>query len=303
MTAKFLPALLLLSFVFVTPSARADKPSDLDRAASKIAGKIRKDAPRASQTPPRIYVAAFHLAGDPENPVGTQLAAEFSGLLQKYLSGFTFLTPAEFDRILAEKNLPASYAFYPPMSLCSGSSLGIDFFVTGAFSLQSAGARLDLTISPADPRRHSFTQQNVAVSLTPAMRALAAGPSPPSTSPISAVPIWVSQDHPPVPDSDVIPLANPQTAKGNTLPACVYCPSPLVSPEQANVPDKMTVYFQVQISADGYPARISLMYSDSCEFTSKALAALKTWRFHPAETPAGKPIACLTVVEIQFRVD
>lgn len=111
--------------------------------------------------------------------------------------------------------------------------------------------------------------------------------------------VWVNPDEPPLSDDEVTKL---KTGDGKTVPACVYCPNPGFSDDAVRAKAQGHVVVGVQVSANGYPSKISLVRGLPCGLTDKAFEAVERWRFKPATDANGAPLAVIVPVEVTFRL-
>jgi TonB family protein len=87
---------------------------------------------------------------------------------------------------------------------------------------------------------------------------------------------------------------------GNSLPRCVYCPSPIETKKEKKKGVRGTVRLKVAISAEGLPTRVDVVKSLSIERDEEAVIAVKKWRFEPARTVDGDAVESTTQIEVTF---
>lgn len=56
------------------------------------------------------------------------------------------------------------------------------------------------------------------------------------------------------------------------------------------------------ISADGFPAKITVVQGLPCGLTQSAVESVKRWRFQPARDSDGKPVQVLEEIEVTFHL-
>lgn len=101
-------------------------------------------------------------------------------------------------------------------------------------------------------------------------------------------------------DTNGIPLAG---TKGNTLPQCIYCPTPRYSSEGFHAKIQGEVVLDAVIGPDGRAHNIRVVKALGHGLDEEAIRAMRdSWRFKPANGPDGKPAAVRMLVEIQFHL-
>jgi len=89
---------------------------------------------------------------------------------------------------------------------------------------------------------------------------------------------------------------------GVGFPTCVYCPSPQYSEDARKAKYQGTVVLQVIITADGRATNIEVIKGPGLGLEDKAVEAARTWRFKAAVGPSGRPVATITLIEVNFRL-
>ena len=89
---------------------------------------------------------------------------------------------------------------------------------------------------------------------------------------------------------------------GVGFPTCVYCPSPQYSEDARKAKYQGTVVLQVIITADGRATNIEVVKGPGLGLEDKAVEAARTWRFKAAVGPSGRPVATITLIEVNFRL-
>jgi TonB family protein len=87
---------------------------------------------------------------------------------------------------------------------------------------------------------------------------------------------------------------------GVGYPSCIYCPLPSLPEAARKAEVHGTVLLQAVIGTNGQASSISVKKTPGNELDAKAIAAVKTWRFKPAQGPKGKPVAVTTDLEVNF---
>ena len=89
----------------------------------------------------------------------------------------------------------------------------------------------------------------------------------------------------------------------NLYPRCIYCPRPDFSDAAMAKNQQGTVTLVVVIGPDGRASDIDVIKSLPDGLTQKAIEAVRSWKFKPAQTPEGNPRAVRQVIEIAFRLN
>jgi TonB family protein len=89
---------------------------------------------------------------------------------------------------------------------------------------------------------------------------------------------------------------------GVGFPSCVYCPSPQYSEDARKAKYQGTVVLQVIITPDGRATNIEVVKGPGLGLEEKAVEAARTWRFKAAVGPSGRPVATITLIEVNFRL-
>jgi TonB family protein len=89
---------------------------------------------------------------------------------------------------------------------------------------------------------------------------------------------------------------------GVGFPSCVYCPSPQYSEDARKAKYQGTVVLQVIITSDGRATNIEVVKGPGLGLEEKAVEAARTWRFKAAVGPSGRPVATITLIEVNFRL-
>ena len=89
---------------------------------------------------------------------------------------------------------------------------------------------------------------------------------------------------------------------GVGFPSCIYCPSPQYSEDARKAKYQGTVVLQVIITPDGRATNIEVVKGPGLGLEEKAVEAARTWRFKAAVGPSGRPVATITLIEVNFRL-
>jgi TonB family protein len=88
---------------------------------------------------------------------------------------------------------------------------------------------------------------------------------------------------------------------GVTAPRAIYKPDPEYSEEARKAKYQGTVTLAMIVGADGRPRNLKVEHGLGMGLDEKAMEAVRTWKFEPAEKD-GKPVAVLISVEVAFRL-
>jgi len=88
---------------------------------------------------------------------------------------------------------------------------------------------------------------------------------------------------------------------GVTAPRAIYKPDPEYSEEARKAKYQGTVVLDLIVDASGRPRGLKVERGLGMGLDEKALEAVRTWKFEPAEKN-GKPVAVAISVEVEFRL-
>jgi periplasmic protein TonB len=89
---------------------------------------------------------------------------------------------------------------------------------------------------------------------------------------------------------------------GVTYPVCAYCPRPDYSDEARRAKYQGTVILNVIVLPDGRASSIEVITSPGLGLDTKAIEAVRNWRFTPAHDAAGHAVAARINVEVLFQL-
>jgi len=89
---------------------------------------------------------------------------------------------------------------------------------------------------------------------------------------------------------------------GVGFPSCLYCPEPQPTQEARALKIQGSVELQVVIQPDGRATNIQIVKGLGYGLDELAVDAVRSWRFKPATGPDGEPVATLTPIEIEYRL-
>lgn len=277
------PLAILLAVLLGWGHATAqDEQQGIDNVAADVAQAITRNA-HGSPAPVEVFVEDFGDANRPTTLLGVSLANEFAFALSKHASGFDVIDRARLTGV-AQPDLTGQDAWK-----CYGKPQATPVFVTG--TLTELGDTLDLSLHVQEFHAPPVDRR-IQISLTPNLKALASAPAP-----ARPTPTWVSRDHPP--DPDVKPATSGTLGVGR--PACIYCPQAQYSDEGTIAKIEGTVALNVVITAEGFPAKITLLRGLPCGMGEAAMKAVEHWKFRAA-TMDGKPVEASQVIEVTFHL-
>jgi TonB family protein len=292
---------LFLFGLLTVPLVRGQQYADFSDLASQAAGAIQeslKDLPPQSA---RVLVVDFEEGHGTTSELGPELAREFSITLQEHAQGFAVLKPDDLKKAVTRNSLPNETLSDSTAMKCYAPDLGATMLVTGSMEYAPDGVLLQIDMWREKPRKSIFGKL-VVVPMSAAMMGLAAK-SIPSRPPFFTHDdtTWVNPSHSPVAEEK---LATPQQKAGSDYrpPECAICfPPASYSDDAVWTRLQGTVVLRVQISPDGFPAKISVVRGLPCGLTETAINAVKHWKFKPA-TVDDIPVAVETDVEVTFHL-
>lgn len=274
-------AILIFFLASGLAQARDQNSQLLDDVGADAAQAIVENS-RGAPLPIDVFVGDFQEKNGNITLLGVRLADEFASTLTSYAD-------KNFQVIDRDQLIGISLRDLtdPKTWLCYGKGRGTAVVIEG--TLEAQGAALTLSVR-AQESHASFFKRDIQVLLTPKLRDLGS-----TTLPIPSQRTWVSPDHPA--DPSVEP-AKPGV-NGISHPACIYCPPAQYSPAGTIAKIQGTVLLDVIITADGFPAKITLVRGLPCGMGEAAMKAAQKWKFRPS-TLHGKPVEVLQRVQISF---
>jgi TonB family protein len=89
---------------------------------------------------------------------------------------------------------------------------------------------------------------------------------------------------------------------GVTQPRCTYCPDPSFSEEARAAHVQGVVVLKVVVSAEGQTENVQAVKGPGYGLENQAIETVKQWRFKPAVSPSGTPVACVVMVAVSFKL-
>jgi TonB family protein len=290
----------VLAAAFAPAPARAQDRPDFDHLAKDTAAAIDKVTKKGSPDDTAVIVSVFEETPGPASLLGIELTKDFDAALRNHARKFHVVSPDDLKELAASHNLPEA-ALSDPLTLkCSKSDLGLSVFVEGFVEYGPDGVMMKVAAIQFTPRRYIFRgAQKFPISETMHQLMSKRAPFPPPFF-TGEKEVWVNPSHPPVPDGEAIAVKPDDDVR--RMPQCLSCPPATFSRDAVWARAAGTVLLRVQVSADGFPAQISLVRGFACGLEDKAFDAVKRWRFKPATGPDGTPIAVVVPVEVEFRL-
>ncbi len=90
--------------------------------------------------------------------------------------------------------------------------------------------------------------------------------------------------------------------KGNSYPACLYCPPAQFTDEAVRSKIQGVVRLLIVVDEDGRARNIRVMKALPDGLTFRAILAVRSWRFRPAIGPDGAPVSVRQIVEVSFHL-
>ena len=299
-------ACVLLSILALAavPHVRAQQRfPDFDKLAADTADAIQKSA-EGSPDSTKVLVLDFEDKHGAPTQLGHQLASQFADSLRRKEQGFVVLNLSNLKQAIANRNLPPEILSDAHSIKCYASEFAT-VLVKGGLNYTSDGVVVEVIAEMPKIPKTIFLETAVFPMSAP-MKELASKfePAPQVIIfPHDDIKIWINREHPPKSDDQVVSDGDAFAVGGYTLPRCIRCANPSSSGNGHGAKFQETVIFRVQILADGFPARISLLRGVPCgELTNKALDTVKQWTFKPAEGPDGKPVAASIPVEVTISL-
>jgi len=285
-------------------SVHAQEESNLNTLAAQFAAALDGYASRSPGGNLRVFVATFDESSEQTSQLGPEMTREFEEALRIDAQGFRVLTRDEMQQTVTNKNLAEGTLSSLPAMQCYGPMLDIDILIQGNFNFRplTLGAVLDVSAKRPGSEEAIFSQEAI-IHMTPALKELAAMRAPP-LPPLRGShedKVWISRDHPPASDDEVVDL-HKGAGKDDTEPICLSCPGPNFPDAAVKLRFGGTVVLRVQILADGSVSKISVEEGLPCGLTDKAFEAVEHWKFKPAMTSDGTPVATNTNIDVTFRL-
>ena len=89
---------------------------------------------------------------------------------------------------------------------------------------------------------------------------------------------------------------------GIGVPRCIWCPIPGYTDRARDAKAQGTIVLSVVVTEDGRAGEIAVVKGLGFGLTQKAIEAVSGWRFKPATSAGGKPIAVVVPVEVTRRL-
>jgi TonB family protein len=273
---------------------------DMESLAADVAEAIRK-SPEASGATLKVRVFDFREKYTSPTSLAHEFATQFADSLQKKAQGFVVLNPDEFRKAMSKTDLPTGVFESSAGMRCYATELGATMLVEGEMRVAPDGVVWEMTVWSATAREFIFRESGI-FPMTDFMEGLFKIPAPASRPPDLSRPeerLWVSTEHPPASDSQVVKFDGDRP--GFRPPACLLCPNPHIPDAAVLAKLDGNVLLRAQILTDGSVAKVSVVRGLPCGLTDEALKAVKTWTFKPATGPDGKPVVADTPIEVIFR--
>jgi TonB family protein len=294
-------AITLMLFVLLTlgsvGGSQPDEKVDFDALATRTAAAVRESTNGSSQSA-TVLILDFREKSAPASELGRELATEFDAALRKHSQGFVVLDAADLKEAVKIHNLPEN-TLSSPANTCYAADLGATVSIEGRLEVGSANVELELLARQVGPRKLIF-RDSITFPLSASMTRLAGTPAP------SAPPVFTDEKKEWINPEKAPNITAPKQPRNpglpNRLPECEYCPQPAFSNDAISAKFMGTLTLQVQIRADGIPAKISTSQGLPCGLTDNAIEAVEHWRFKPATGPNGEPVAVEQTVQVTFRL-
>jgi TonB family protein len=266
------------------PSARCwqmhpvqQQPSDSSATLDTLAAKLSAAIADANESP----VIVFDFAGPDElsDAAASSLADDFSAALARASSGFLVLDRARVAEGVQKKNLTAADLDNPRNALEVAKEMEAKAYVWGAVTIgQSSFQLLAEAFRVPDGKKVAGLQATLP--LTDQMKAATA-----------------------LQNAKPVPSRLPRTGRAEyTLPACVYCPAVQYDQRAVWHHFEGTVTLSVLVTTDGRADDVVALKALPYGLTDKAIETVRSWRFKPAQSPDGSPVAVRQTVAMTFHL-
>jgi TonB family protein len=272
-----LSRLVAVAFLIVTAiaTARAQLPA-LDPPADRMAEAIVKSKRKS------VVVLDFSGPDEKYTALGQALADKFSSDLSKSRDKFSVGARGQIGEALAKNNVPQSSFNDINIALWVAGELNIQAVITGKITV--AGDSLEISVgcyrTDSGKRVNGFKTTST---ISDEMRKL-----------MSKV-----VEYPATIDSS-IPASG---ENGYTFPKCEECPPAAYDPRAIEHRYKGTVTLSVVVGIDGRATNIVVLKALPYGLTAKAVEAVASWKFKPAQNPHGSPAAVRQLVEVTFHLN
>lgn len=291
----------LLLILLGSASAARAQSSEIGTLAADVATTIRYRY-KYLDSSPRVLVEDFLDDQRSESDLGLTLADEFQRALKAREKDFFVidrperpkpheLSAQELDDLQASCPVPDPKHEPAP-----------EIRIRGYYQVDpgnDVSLRIDVLLD-----RAVLAEHNASLTLTPGLLhpSTPVEPEPePEPDRLRGKILWVRADS--GEDKTEKPVRLPRAGeKGYTMPSCVYCPNPTFADEAVVAKAEGTVFFDVELDAEGQIAAIAVVKPLPCGQTEKALDAVEHWRLKPALGPDGKPAAVRAPMEVTFRL-
>jgi TonB family protein len=271
------PIPLFALFVCASVHAQTSSPPSIDPDFSQIAARIADPLQKSHVT--KVIFADLKGPNGETHPAGRWLADQLANACQENFPDLAvIIRPADEAAALAADG--SDFRSNPPRSLEDWARrMGASVFVSGTFAKLPEGIGITLTATTAAERPQQIAQLSGLLPMTEAISSLSAQP----------LPVFRGG----------IPRAG---LAGNTVPTCVYCPSPKYAKEAKAAKYEGSVVLQATISEDGRAINISIVKDPGKGLGEKAVEAVRRWKFRPAVGPDGRPTAVICPIEVRFHL-
>ncbi|MGA9572035.1 MAG: energy transducer TonB [Candidatus Acidiferrales bacterium] len=272
-----LSRLVAAVFLFVTAisTARAQLPA-LDPLTAPMGEAIAKAKLKS------VIVLDFSGPGERDTALGQALAEKFSMALSKSSDKFSVAARGQIGEALAKDNVPQSSFNDLSIAIWVAGELNIRAVITGRITV--VGDRLGISVgcyrTDSGKRVNGFdTTSTISEEMRQLMNKVVEYPARTDSS---------------------IPASG---ENGYTYPKCEQCPPAAYDPRAIKHHYKGTVTLSVVIGVDGRATNIVVLKALPYGLTAKAVEAVASWKFKPAQNSHGSPAAVRQLVEVAFHLN
>jgi TonB family protein len=262
--------------VATTSAASAQLPA-LDPLAAPLAEVLVKAKQKS------LIVLDFSGPGGQDTALGQALAEKFSIALSKSSDKFSVAARGAINESLARKALPPTGFNDIGLALMAASEFKIESVVIGEIKLAGDGLGIKVDCYRVDSGKW-ISGFNTTSTITAEMRDL-----------MNKV-----VEYRPLQPDPTIPVSG---KNGYTYPTCVQCPPVQYDKHAAPHHYVGAVTLSAVIKTDGSTSDVVVLKAIPYGLTAKAIEAVKSWKFKPAQDPRGNLADVRQVISVTFHID
>lgn len=261
--------------VLAIPAACAQLPA-LDPLTARMAEAIVKSKRKS------VIVLDFSGPDEKYTGLGQTLADQFSMALSKSSGKFSVAARGQIGETLAKNNVPQSSFNEIGIALWVAGESNIQAVITGRITVVGDVLGISVGCYRVDSGKRVGglkTTSTISEEMRNLMNEVVEYPDP---------------------KVDLSVPAAGQT--GYTYPKCAQCPEAPYDPRAIEHRYEGTVLLSVVVGADGRATNIVVLKALPYGLTGKAVEAVASWKFKPAQGPHGSPTAVRQLIEVTFHL-